>query len=428
MQNNSLNHSQWHWTSKALFRFAFLYFTLYACSAPTGIPFAHYMLTYLNQLWHILIPWISEHVLVLNYEPPIMPNGSGDTTFHYVQVFSIFAISIVGCLIWTSTDHKRPNYTILFSFTKVCVRYYLAFVLLSYGFSKVFKSQFPFPHLERLLQPFGDASPMGLLWTFMGYSTSYTFFAGLGEVVAGILLCFSQTATLGALITTGIMGNVVMMNFSYDVPVKNFSSHLLLFSIFLLATESQRFINFFILNHPTKAADHSHPWLPHKLAVGKKMFKIFLIGYVCITGMSSGLDRYKRWGDARVKPLLYGLYEVETFTKNGVILPPLITDHTRWKNLIIDFPGRASLKLMTDKLERYTCDPDTVRQIITLYTRTNDHKKFKLKYAQPTPEILTLNGYFKNDSISVHLKRVDINSFRLVNRGFHWINEYPFNR
>jgi hypothetical protein len=41
---------------------------------------------------------------------------------------------------------------------------------------------------------------MGILWTFMAASTGYTIFAGLAEAVAGLLLLFRRTSTLGALL------------------------------------------------------------------------------------------------------------------------------------------------------------------------------------------------------------------------------------
>jgi hypothetical protein len=40
--------------------------------------------------------------------------------------------------------------------------------MLVYGFIKVFPTQFHLPGPGRLVQPYGDSSPMALLWTFMG--------------------------------------------------------------------------------------------------------------------------------------------------------------------------------------------------------------------------------------------------------------------
>ena len=74
---------------------------------------------------------------------------------------------------------------------------------------------------------------MRLLWTLMGYSRPYAVFAGLGEVSAGLLLLSRRTSTIGALISFGVMLNVVMLNFCYDVPVKQFSSHLVLAALFV---------------------------------------------------------------------------------------------------------------------------------------------------------------------------------------------------
>jgi hypothetical protein len=49
-------------------------------------------------------------------------------------------------------------------------------------------SQFPAPTQDRLMQSYGDSSPMGLLWTFMGASEPYTMFVGFAEMISGILL------------------------------------------------------------------------------------------------------------------------------------------------------------------------------------------------------------------------------------------------
>jgi hypothetical protein len=68
-----------------------------------------------------------------------------------------------------------------------------------YGAAKVFKSQFPDPPASRLLEPLGEMSPMGLLWSFMGASEAYTVFGGLAETIPAILLMFGRTTLLGAL-------------------------------------------------------------------------------------------------------------------------------------------------------------------------------------------------------------------------------------
>jgi len=66
------------------------------------------------------------------------------------------------------------------------------------------------------------------------------------------LLFPRKTSTLGALMSVGVLSNVVALNFSYDVPVKLYSSHLLAQAIFLLLPDARRLGNFFFLNRSTE--------------------------------------------------------------------------------------------------------------------------------------------------------------------------------
>src|SRR5437899_11151387 len=100
--------------------------------------------------------------------------------------------------------------------------------------------QFPPPALDRLVQPFGDASPMGLAWTFVGASPAYEIFTGTGELLGGLLLTMQRTTLLGALVAAGVMAHVVALNFCYDVPVKLFSSHLLALALWLMIPDARR--------------------------------------------------------------------------------------------------------------------------------------------------------------------------------------------
>ncbi len=51
----------------------------------------------------------------------------------------------------------------------------------------------------------------------------------------------------------------------------------------------------------------------------------------------------------------------------------------------------------------------------------------KFKY-QLNDDKLILQGVYKDDTLSVQLEYYDKNNFVLLNRGFNWINEFPYNR
>ena len=132
--------------------------------------------------------------------------------------------------------------------------------MLSYGMAKVFPGQFGAPTLDRLLEPYGQSSPMGLLWTFMGDSRPYAFFTGVVECLGGLLLFSQRTTTLGALVVAAAMGNVAMLNFSYDVPVKLYSSHLFALAVLLLLPDIPRLRRVFLTNESTRPAQLRKPF------------------------------------------------------------------------------------------------------------------------------------------------------------------------
>src|SRR5258708_21145416 len=107
--------------------------------------------------------------------------------------------------------------------------------MVDYGWHKIMPVQFPPPGPDRLLVAYGDSSPMGLLWTFMGASKPYVMFSGLIEVAGGLLLLFRRTSLLGGLLSAAVLTNVVLMNFCYDVPVQLYSSRLLVMAVLYVA-------------------------------------------------------------------------------------------------------------------------------------------------------------------------------------------------
>lgn len=429
MQHLQAANTPWHFATKIAFRFICIYFLLYVFPSPLDFfPFNEWLTTYSNQLWDKLVLWMGKELLRVSYDFPLASSGSGDRTYDYVRNLFILLAAIIGGAGWSVLDRKRCNYDTAFYWLTVIMRYYLAFVMFGYGFAKVFKTQFPDLRLERLLTTYGDSSPMGLVWNFMGYSWSYNIFTGGAEVVGGLLLLFRRTTMLGALLLIGVMSNVAMLNFSYDVPVKLYSLHLLLMACFLLSKEARRLIDFFVLNRPASAADLTPPYSGKRIDRGRLAVKILLIGYVLFTSISQVVALQTTRGRNVPKPPLYGIYEAHSFIRNGDTLAPVITDSTRWRKLLVDVNSRFFVKYMNDKLERIGLRPDTVDKTVTLFSFADTSRKSLLHYTQPNQGELIFRGRLGEDSIHIHMKKFDPNNFLLLKRGYHWINERPFSR
>ncbi len=410
------HRENWSGFSKVFFRFVFCYFILYIFFSFSG------------SLLQTPLKWIGSTILGIDYEYDISGYGSGDHTFSYVKLFSGLLISLIFTLIWSILDRKRPAYNALLYWLLVIIRLYLIYFMLVYGFIKVFKSQFPYPSLSRMLQPLGEFSPMGLAWTYMGYSNGFNIFTGGLEVIAGLLLIPKRTQTLGALMVAGVMTHVAAMNLMFDIPVKLFSVHLVFMALFIFSLDSKRFFNVFLFNKPT---DTNNYFRPNKEPLYNKItfwMKIVLLALVLLMIIPRGISSTKRWGDKRTKPHLYGIWETAYFIKNNDTLPPLVTDFDRWRYLIIDYKDRATVKTMTDDIRAYNFIIDSTKQKISVFKRDSDTLNNNFNYKYPNKHFLELEGIIEDDTLHIIFNKVDHEQFLLNSRGFNWINERPFNR
>lgn len=411
---------RWSPIQKICFRFFFAFFILYTFPFPGD--FIPYLAYGYSELWHLAVPWVGAHILHLPVPITIFTNGSGDTTYDYVLLLSYVSLALLITIIWSLVDRQRKSYHIIYHWLRVLVRYYVAFMMFSYGFAKVFHLQMPFPPLSQLVQPFGDKSPMGLAWSYVGYSSAFSAFTGWSEVIAGAFLLFRRTTLLGAILSAFVAVNIVAINFCFDVPVKLFSSMLLLMSLFLMAPDVQRLVNLFLLNKPVEPRVY-YSYLPKRwMRITAIVIKVLFIAYALISHVENGIRGQKSYGDKRPKPPLYGIYNTELLVRNGDTIPPLTTDTTRWKQVIIQFEKRAAIKLMNDSLQSYNFQVDTVLRTATVFSRKDTLNKVVLHYKADSA-YLTLT----NDSIYYRFKKYDHRNFRLVSRGFRWINEYPYN-
>ena len=421
----------WGPVKRILFRFAFAYLLLYSLPFPLDfllavIPKGEVVLQPYTDLWNAIVPWVGK--LLFHVKITVQPNGSGDTTYNYVQVLCYLALSAAVALVWTLLDRRRRNYARLYQWLRVYVRFVLASSMLSYGAYKVIKSQFPAPSLDRLLEPYGDSSPMGLLWTFMGASKAYTIFGGFAEMLGGALLTVRRTTLLGALVCIGVITNIVMLNFSYDVPVKLYSTHLLLMAIFLAAPDARRLVNLFVLNRGVEPAADRPLFARKRFHHGALVFRTLFVLLCAGFALNQSYQGSRQYGDLAPRSPLYGVWNVESFELDGQVHPPLLTDAVRWRRVVFDRPRMVGIQDMNGVRSGYVLKPDAKPGLLSL-TKMKDPKwKSLLSYRQTAPGLLALEGTLDGHKLRATLRRTDTSKLLLVNRGFHWINEFPFNR
>lgn len=412
-------------TNKILFRFLVLFVALTTIPFPINIiPKLEFVQKSIFEVYQKIVPWIGENILNLKKPITIFQNGSGDKTYDYVLLLLLFVLALLGTIIWSLLDKKNRNYEKLNYWFLALTRYYLGYFMIYYGLFKIMPIQFGEIAFWRMLQPYGESSPMGLAWTFLGYSKGYNLFMGLSEFIGGILLFHKRTRLLGGLILLPVTTNIVAINFFYDVPVKLFSSELLLMAIIIVSPDLKRLLSLIVLNKPTDRINFPKPFESKKWTLGAKTLKWAFVLFIVYNTIDYTAGIYKT---RQNKPELYGLYEVTTFTSNQDTVKPLLTDEKRWRYVFFEFPNTIQFSRMNNSRYGLNSEIDTIKKQIRL-TEFNDSTQVYLLDFKKTDSTLNFSGIFRKDTILCETKRLDKKDFRLTSRGFNWINEYPYNR
>jgi len=424
---------EWSLARRVTFRFCFVYLGLYCLGTQIfgGLfPIPRVEVPDPASLWPMrqIIFWTAAHIFHAKLPLIYTDSGSGDKTFDWVFVFCLLVIAAVATGIWSALDRKRGNYAALYKWLRLVIRFALASEMILYGMDKVIPLQMPFPYLTWLLEPYHDFSPMGVLWSSIGASPAYEIFAGCAETLGGILLIFPRTAMLGALVSLADLTQVFMLNMTYDVPVKLFSFHLLLMALFLLAPEFERLADFFLRNRTARPSTHLELFQTrraNRIALAAQVILgIWLVGVNVYTGW----DGWHTYGGGRTKSPLYGIWNVAELSIDGQVRSPLLGDYDRWQRVVFDFPERVTFQRMDESFAGYGAAIDSNAKTIALTKNSDKNWKGNLTFQRVAEDQLILDGNMDSHTIHMKLQLVDHKKFLLVSRGFHWIQEYPFNR
>lgn len=377
-----------------------------------------------------LVSWAGNNIFSIDEIVTFRSTGSSDTIFHWVEAGTYLILALVGGITWAIIDRNRREYKTLIKWFNIILVYNFCYHLIVYGLIKVFGGQFFQPGEISLVEPFGDNSPMRILWLSMGSAPVYSKFTGWVETITVCLLLFRKTRTLGAFMALGVMVNVFMINMTYDVPVKLFSFRMLITALWLLAQDYRRVYGIFITNHPIPA---TRTWRP----LFTTRWKILLTLSIQIIIMGWQTYRYLeisisiRKNVLADRPELLGVHEVETFAINNDTLPPLTTDSVRWQRAFVRYvPWSASsyytIQLMNNESTRYKMEIDTLTKGLRLESLQDSTEVHTFTYSIQGTHVY-MSGLFKGDSVNMSMNYFTRNDFLLLNRGFNWVNSSPPN-
>ena len=435
VESDSVQSTRQPWSPLAqiAFRFCFTYFGLYCLLTQiilsiVVIPKVDFPDPASIAPIRAVVFWVAAHAFHLSTPLVYSGSGSGDKYYDWVLVFCLVVFAGIATAVWTVLDRKREDYATLQKWFRLFLRFCLGGQMLVYGGVKAVPLQMHYPFLFTQVEPFGDFSPMAVLWNSIGASPAYETFAGCAELLAGFLLMFPRTVMLGALLCIADLTQIFMLNMTYDVPVKQFSFHLLLMAALILAPDLKRLAGFFFLNRPVEVPQRIPLFATGRAEKIAAACIAFLWLWMIGNNVYGVWDGWRQYGGGAPKSPLYGIWNIEDYTVDAKPRPLLVTEAQQWRRIIFDFPDFAQVQHMDESVKGYGVKIDTAAHSLTLTDGNDKNWKASFTMSQPAPDRLTLDGAINGQKTAVQLRRMDHARFQINSRGFHWIEDYPYNR
>ncbi len=230
---------------------------------------------------------------------------SSDTIAFNLLLFSLLIFSILFVFVLQIFKCRKIKWI---EISRTIVVYYLVFILLKYGFDKIFKAQFYLPEPNILYFNFGDLSRDILYWSTIGTSRFYSVSLGLIEVFTAFLLLVNRTRILGLLFAIGVFANVILVNFGFDISVKTFSVLLLLMTIFAIFPQLKLLFEFLIQRKNVEISTLNFYLIKQKPI--RNAIKTFVIGLMFIQTLNPYFQSKNFNDDSVSRPFLHGVYDV----------------------------------------------------------------------------------------------------------------------
>lgn len=147
--------------------------------------------------------------------------GSVESLFFIIIYWAspIFILLAIAYSIYWHRKGKSANFNseIKHAWLRGVMRYFLALDVSTYGFGKIFKTQFGHLYSREDL-PIGSLNGFELTWNYFGHSYTFAVILGVLQIGGSILLLFRRTTLSGIFILLPVMVNIVLIDIFYTIP------------------------------------------------------------------------------------------------------------------------------------------------------------------------------------------------------------------
>ena len=237
--------------------------------------------------------------------------------------------SIIFSIYWHNKEKKRTFNSIKsISWLTTLLRYWIAFLLLDFGFQKIFEVNFNYSyHINDSLS--SALTGPELTWKYYGFSYGLAIILAFFQIIGSILLLFKRTILLGITILLPLMLNIVLINIFYGIgPITLFTSIVIALGLVnLFLQQKVNIINFFNQYKktlPSIGTDFS-----------RSIARVFCIIIPCLFVIYYNYD-------VHLSKKYFGKWKVESMTRNGrlILENEWQKDSLAWKTIYIEERGK----------------------------------------------------------------------------------------
>lgn len=237
--------------------------------------------------------------------------------------------SIGFSIYWHNKEKKGVFNSIKYiSCLSTLLRYWIAFLLLDFGFQKIFEVNFNYSyHINDSLT--SALTGQELTWKYYGFSYGLAVILAFFQIIGSVLLLFKRTILLGVIILLPVMLNIVLINVFYSIgPITLFTSILITLSL----------VNLF-LQQKVNIIDFFNQYKNTLPSIGNT-FSRLIARVLCILIPFLFVIYYNY--DAHLSKKYFGKWKVESMTRNGKLISEneWKKDSLAWKTIYIEERGK----------------------------------------------------------------------------------------
>ena len=327
----------------------------------------------------------------------ITPNAS------VVLGIVVIIAAIVFLLVWNyqENNEKFPSERV-HAWLIGAIRYSIAYIVATYGFAKVLKTQFGMVY-SRSDTMVGSLSGFELTWNYFGYSYKLAIILATLQIGGSILLLFRRTTLLGLCVLLPVMVNIVLINIFYSIAVGAFLVSILITGAltYLLVLNREPLIRVFFStasNLPTLS-----------LSYFKAAIRIAIVALSFFTVYSYIMNE---------KPIDFiGKWKVEKLERNGQLMGEnaWVTDSTAWKYVYIEEHGGLALSANPYVFEptrakrgMFTYDDKTRKLDVKIFDKGKPVDSIVVTITKKGRQTMEWVGTSKNNKFKIQLIKAQV--------------------